>query len=237
MSADRIAEKVRALLDKAESTTFDAERETFLAAATRLMVRHQVDEAMLARAGRRSDRGAVGIRQLDGQAAGPYAIAHAAIAVAAATATGATTWRSDGAIVFAGFEDQLDASEAMYTSLLLQATLAVEREFTGGGRGRLSFTRNFLIGFGHRVGQRLRESAEEAKVEAERTDPGAGLALRDVGRAIEDHLEREGIGFRRDRVRVDPGTYGRGVRAGDHADIGRPGVGDGSGARPISGPT
>nr|WP_257908261.1 DUF2786 domain-containing protein [Janibacter limosus] len=44
----RVLERVRALLAKAESTTFEAEAETFTAGAQSLMARHSIDAALLA---------------------------------------------------------------------------------------------------------------------------------------------------------------------------------------------
>ena len=47
---DPVLERVRALLAQAESTTYEAEAETFTAKAQELMTRHAIDLAMLAEA-------------------------------------------------------------------------------------------------------------------------------------------------------------------------------------------
>ncbi len=44
---DPIAERIAALLDKAESTSYPAEADAFMAKAQELMARHAIDEAML----------------------------------------------------------------------------------------------------------------------------------------------------------------------------------------------
>lgn len=47
MDIKKIEEKVRMMLRKAESTNFEAERDTFLAAAEKLILKHQLDRALL----------------------------------------------------------------------------------------------------------------------------------------------------------------------------------------------
>src|SRR5262249_42684844 len=58
---ERILERVRALLAKAESTEFSEEAETFTAGAQKLMARHSIDYALLAHRGGHQD-GTVGRR-------------------------------------------------------------------------------------------------------------------------------------------------------------------------------
>lgn len=64
-----------------------------------------------------------------------------------------------------GYEGDLDAVELLATSLLAQATAAIARHGSrrdAAGRSRTrSFRRSFLYGFADRIGQRLRETAEQ----------------------------------------------------------------------------
>ena len=61
-----------------------------------------------------------------------------------------------------GFADELDAVEELYTSLLVQATVALRREgskLDGAGRSRTTrFRRSFLVAFASRIGRRLRDT-------------------------------------------------------------------------------
>jgi hypothetical protein len=66
----------------------------------------------------------------------------------------------------------LDAIELLHASLLAQATAAMARQGSrrdASGRSRTrSFRRSFLLGFGERIGQRLRAAAAGEATEDER---------------------------------------------------------------------
>lgn len=61
-----------------------------------------------------------------------------------------------------GFADELDAVEELFTSLLVQATVALRRagsKVDRDGRSRTTrFRRSFLVAFGVRIGSRLRDT-------------------------------------------------------------------------------
>lgn len=137
-SGSPMLDRVRALLAKAESTTFPAEAEALTGKAQELIARHSIDEALLA-AG--SERGDVpgGVR-LSTDA--PYAGAKALLVqeVAAANRCEAV-WSDDlGFATVLGWPADLVAVELLYTSLLVQATAAMlrgraeRRPGRGGGR-------------------------------------------------------------------------------------------------------
>jgi hypothetical protein len=122
----KITERVRALLAKAESTTFPDEAEAFTAKAQELIARHAIDLAMLGRD--RNDRSpagdAVGRRVLIDD---PYGKAKSMLLGAIAAANGCKTVWSSGmgiATVF-GAPNDIDAVELLFASLLTQATAAM----------------------------------------------------------------------------------------------------------------
>ena len=85
-----VLDKVRALLAKAESTTFDAEAEAFTAKAQELMARHRIDRAMFeAREHRRRPEEPVSRRFGVGD---PYADAKAMLLANVADANGCCAW-------------------------------------------------------------------------------------------------------------------------------------------------
>jgi hypothetical protein len=175
-AAGAVLDKVRALLAKAESTTFDAEAEAFTAKAQELMARHRIDRAVLDAGAERGEE-PVG-RRLSVE--DPYADAKAALLDGIAHANGCRAVWSKGlgfATVF-GFPDELDAVEELYTSLLVQATAALRREGSkhdAVGRSRTKrFRRTFLVAFGVRIRQRLRETVD-ATVEAASAETGTAL--------------------------------------------------------------
>ncbi len=167
----KILGKVRALLAKAESTTFSDEADALSAKAHQLMDRHAIDQAVLASSG--SDPGGGGQPEarrlcIDD----PYATAKAMLLsqVAGATRCDAVLTSSLALVTVFGFADDLDAVEILYTSLLVQATSAMLAAGTGGGdRSRYrsrSFRQSFLVAFSARIGERLREAAAATTAEA-----------------------------------------------------------------------
>ncbi len=199
----KLLERVRALLAQAESTPYEAEAETFSAAAQSLMARHSIDQALLARS-EPPGRAAAPIARRVGVDR-PYEAPKASLLHAVAEANRCrTVWsRHLGFATVVGFESDLEATETLYLSLLVQATHAMTghgSRATVGGRSRTrSFRQSFLLAYSHRIGQRLRE-ASDAEVDAARAqDPAAGTAagpgtdlvavLADRGRAVDDVVE------------------------------------------------
>ncbi|MER7072351.1 DUF2786 domain-containing protein [Terrabacter sp. NPDC000476] len=171
---ERILSRVRMLLAKAESTTFEAEAATFTAGAQSLMARHSIDAALLARhddaRGRRS--GPSGRRiGIDNPYDGPKA--SLLQAVASANRCRMVWSRELGFGTVVGFEADLEAVELLFTSLLVQATrtlaAAGSRTDPHGGSRTRSFRQSFLSAFAQRIGERLHEAtvAEEESAVAD----------------------------------------------------------------------
>ncbi|MFI5763634.1 DUF2786 domain-containing protein [Streptomyces sp. NPDC051563] len=180
----RMLGRIRALLAKAEATTFPEEAEALSAKAQELMARHTVDSALLAvKSGTAQIPGAcrIGVEA-------PYEEAKAVLLDAVASANRCrSVWNS--AYEFStvvGFESDLEAVELLYTSLLVQGTAAMTRAEAGqraGGRKRTkTFRQSFLLAYASRLGQRLAETAEHtvADTVAEAPDNLPALVARDV---------------------------------------------------------
>lgn len=236
---DRILQRVRALLAKAESTPYPAEAETFTAGAQSLMSRHSIDAALLAATAPGSAPAEpVATRvTLDP----PYESAKAALLSAVALANRCrTVWVTDlGSSTVVGFPTDVAAVETLYTSLLVQATSGMARagDLDGTPRGRSrGFRGSFLLGFANRVRERLRDAAE-----AETRAASAGgrdlvpvLAAReeDVDRRVRELFPGASSSGRRVNVPDEKGwVWGR--AAADQADVGRSGRLPGS---PVTGP-
>lgn len=156
-----ILAKIRALLAKAESTSFDAEAEALTAKAQELMTRHRIDRAVADR--QIANDEVVGRRiWIDN----PYPEAKSALLAGIATANGCrAVWTKNiGFATVFGFADELDGIEELFTSLLVQATAALRREgskLDHHGRSRTTrFRRSFLVAFAERISQRLRSAAD-----------------------------------------------------------------------------
>ncbi|WP_374970913.1 DUF2786 domain-containing protein [Terrabacter sp. BE26] len=167
---ERILSRVRMLLAKAESTTFEAEAATFTAGAQALMARHSIDAALLARGTDRPARGEAMGRRIGID--NPYEGQKASLLQAVASANRCrTVWsRELGFATVVGFETDLDTVELLFTSLLVQAnrTLAAAGSRTdvyGGSRTR-SFRQSFLAAFAHRIGERLQEARAREEAQA-----------------------------------------------------------------------
>lgn len=180
----RMLGRIRALLAKAEATTFPEEAEALSAKAQELMARHTVDAALLAvKSGSTQIPGAcrIGVEA-------PYEEAKAVLLDAVAGANRCrSVWNS--AYEFStvvGFESDLEAVELLYTSLLVQGTAAMTRAEAGqraGGRKRTkTFRQSFLLAYASRLGQRLAETAEHTVADTVAEAPGnlPALVARDV---------------------------------------------------------
>lgn len=184
---ERTLTRVRALLAKAESTTFEAEAEALAAKAQELITRHAIDQAVLAEPDRVGDPVSRRIHLDD-----PYADARATLVSAVAAANRCRSVYSPGLgwVTVIGYEADLDAVELLTASLLTQAVAGLARHGPvrdGRGRSRTrSFRRAFLFGFAARIGQRL-QAVSDAEVAA--TSDGDRARLLPVLAAREDRLQ------------------------------------------------
>ncbi|MFC1400514.1 MULTISPECIES: DUF2786 domain-containing protein [Streptacidiphilus] len=167
-SEPRMLGRIRALLAKAESTEFPDEAEALTAKAQQLMAQHSIDEALLAASsGSRAEPGAcrIGVDN-------PYEAPKALLLDAVAGANRATSlWTKElGFCTVVGFPADLEAVELLYTSLLVQATGAMNSAgIQGGGAGgsrTKGFRQSFLISYAARIRERLSGATAQATEEA-----------------------------------------------------------------------
>ncbi|MFF7300211.1 DUF2786 domain-containing protein [Streptomyces sp. NPDC008265] len=223
----RMLARIRALLAKAEATTYPDEAEALSAKAQELMVRHTVDEALLAASGK-------GPRQVPGACRigvePPYEEAKAVLLDAVATANRCrAVW--NGAFRFStvvGFESDLEAVELLHTSLLVQGMAAMTRaeaaQRSGGRKRTKTFRQSFLLAYASRLGRRLAETAEHTAAEA--ADNLPALVARDV--AVTSRAEEMFPRTTTARLRgaTDHAGWEDGTAAADRAHMGgsRPGL-------------
>ena len=152
--------RVRALLAKAESTTFSEEAEALSAKAQELMSRYSLERIVMESAGSvGSDPHPATARRmwLDN----PYVAAKALLVGAVAQANRCRTVLSEklGFTTVLGDEVDLEIVELLSTSLLVQATRAMVSagsQTTHAGRSRTrSYRQSFLIAYATRIGERL----------------------------------------------------------------------------------
>jgi len=159
---------IRALLAKAEATTFDAEAEAFTAKAQEMMTRHSIDAAVLASAAAGS-RLAAGVESRRVHIDNPYAEEKASFLAAIADVNGVRSiWVPHaGLCTVMGFPVDLQLTDLLFTSLLVQATRAAAAATASNRQlSTPSFRRAFLIAFAHRIAERLEAARSHVAAEA-----------------------------------------------------------------------
>jgi Protein of unknown function (DUF2786) len=173
---DKILSRVRGLLAKAESTTFEEEADALLSKAQELMARHAIDIAMLEalKVGGTNAPGAMARRMhIDD----PYFEAKTILLSVVGQANHCTSVTDTrlGLVTVFGFDADQDIVELLFTSLLAQATsamVAAGRSTDLGGTSRTkSFRRAFILAYASRIGERLAE-AKQAATQSAHTDLG-----------------------------------------------------------------
>jgi hypothetical protein len=182
-----VLEKVRALLAKAESTSFEHEADALTAKAQELMARHAIDEAVAGGLADASREKPVARRLAVDD---PYARAKSSLLAAIASANGVrAVWDEEQALMtLVGFESDIDGVDVLFTSLLMQASRAMlargrVRDTRGHSRTR-SFRQSFLVAFAQRIHERLVTAARQARQDAEQ-DLGRSLLPVLAGRSDE----------------------------------------------------
>jgi hypothetical protein len=227
---DPVLERIRNLLAKAESTTFEAEAMAFTAKAQELMTRHAIDAALVQGHTRADDR-PVAIRiPIDA----PYVNAKTMLLqiVAAAGRCRAVFQPSVSLSTVVGFPADLAAVEMLFTSLLVQAQTAMAdtaRRAPAGSRPRSqSFRSAFLAAYTNRIGVRLDEinAAVYADVEAERGSAFLPV-LRSRSAAVDDFVTDRFGTLTSSPVRrgYDAAGWASGTVAADNARLGSGEVG------------
>ena len=190
---ERILDKVRALLAKAESTEFPEQAEALSARAQELMAKHSIDQAVLA--ARKGHKDSPAGRRLPVD--NPYESPKASLLQTIAQANRCrTVWHKElGMSTVVGFPADVDAVELLFMSLLVQANTAMlragaKRDAYGLSRTR-AFRQSFLIAYAIRIGERLSQATEHAEQQAATASPGQDLlpVLRARRQAVDDAID------------------------------------------------
>ncbi|HWE90196.1 MAG TPA: DUF2786 domain-containing protein [Pseudonocardiaceae bacterium] len=216
----KILARVRALLAKAESTQFSAEAEALSAKAQELMNRHAFDRALLAADTQRPQTAESARLWLDN----PYVDAKSSLvaAIAKANRCRSVFYSKLGFVALVGEEMDLEITELLATSLLVQATRAMVAEGShttrhGTSRTR-SFRRSFLISYAARIGERLDEAAARAHDPAE--DARLLPVLANRSRVVDEAFEAMFSYTVRQSTSVTNGAgWHAGRAAADRADL------------------
>ena len=232
---DTMLEKVRKLLAKAEDPGCTAEEAAALNdKAAELIAKYGVDQALLAAAAPGVDP--VGDRVIAVHA--PYALDKAGLLATVAGALRCRTVRRKewqrGSYAYVmhlfGFASDLERTELLYTSLLVQASYGLAAAEVPGWEAPAAFRRSWLAGFTRAVGARLHQAELRAAAGAEAGSgrPSLALVLADrgdrVARRVEEAYPRLTTSPRR---RLSGSGLSGGYAAGQRADLGGVRVGGG----------
>ena len=234
----RVLGKIRALLAKAESTTFPEEAEALTAKAQELITRHAVDRVLLA-----ATTGSVDDQPLTHRVHidDPYASQKSTLLseIASANHSRSVYTPQFGIATLVGFAADLRAIELLFTSLLVQATAAMvqagDRAPSGGRARSRGFRSTFLSGYAIRIGQRLALATHAVETAADAASEGSllpVLSLRDeaIDRATSEAFPR----LRYKTTTVSDGAgWSAGTAAADRADLGGDRRVDGLGTRAL----
>ena len=233
---DALLARVRKLLVKAEADgVTQAEAQALTAKAAELMAKYGIDRALLAAVRPETDR--PDDRIID--VANPWARvqAHLLCGLAAALRCQCVILPHTGPgsrIHVFGFASDIERSDVLYTSLLLQMWQGLSAtEPPAWSRSPRAWRRSWLLGFATAVVARVRAAEQRAAQRAADAPAGSGpsaaLVLADRTEIIERTLRQAYPVTRTSRVTYSGSGYGTGYAQGQRADIGGSRLGKPSG--------
>lgn len=225
---EKMIGRVQALLAKAESTNFPEEADALFAKAQELMTRYAIDESLArgdARA-KRGDRPTLRTFTIDE----PYRSAKRSLLSAVASANDVTVIIGhQRGITLAGFASDIEVTEMLFASLLVQATREMQAAVAKYDPARLrAFRHAFLLAYGARIGERLRAARRAATEDAETSTGTSLVPLFAQRRGAVDAFVKERFPFA-GKARPTSVSHRGGIAAGaaaaDRADLGQRSIG------------
>jgi hypothetical protein len=230
MTDDKMLARIAALLRQAEGTDNTHEAEAFMAAAQRLATATSIDLAVArSHADQRTKAQTPVQRTITIGNAGARGLrTYVQLFVLIANANDVKCdIASNSTFVYAyGFAEDIDASHALYASLVMQMVRASELYIASGAHRptpTITARINFQLAFGARIGKRLAEAREEAQREATKSSdssPGTAIALRDKDIELKDYYRQTSAARGTWRATSATAGYSSAARrAGDRAGL------------------
>jgi hypothetical protein len=196
MSDDKMLARIAALLRQAEGTDNAHEAEAFMAAAQRLATATSIDLAVARAHSSERTKSQMPVQRTitigNAGTRGLRTYVQLFVVIANANDVKCDVASNSTFVLAYGFAEDIDASHALYASLVMQMVRASETYISSGAHRptpTITARINFQLAFGARIGQRLSEAREEAQREATRgrdSQPGTAIALRDKDIELKD---------------------------------------------------
>lgn len=180
-ATQKMLARIRALLAKAEGTDFPDEAEALSGKAQELMAKFSLDQALVDADPELDLPDDSGARRIWVET--PYVSAKAQLVGAVASANRCRTVSMDqlAVVTIVGAELDLQLTELLSTSLLVQANramLAAGKHFGQRGESRTrSFRQSFLMAYAQRIGERLQATTEATQAAVPEAEAGRLLPV------------------------------------------------------------
>jgi hypothetical protein len=196
MTDDKMLARIAALLRQAEGTDNTHEADAFMAAAQRLATATSIDLAVARSHSSNRTKAQMPVQRTitigNAGARGLRTYVQLFTVIAMANDVKCDV-ASNSTFVYAyGFGEDIDASHALYASLVMQMVRASEAYIASGAHRptpTITARINFQLAFGARVGKRLSEARDDAQRQATRlwrSKPGTAIALRNKDIELKD---------------------------------------------------
>lgn len=196
MTDDKMLARIAALLRQAEGTDNVHEAEAFMAAAQRLATATSIDLAVARSHSEQRTKAQTPVQRTitigEAGTRGLRTYVQLFVLISAANDVKCDVASNSTFVHAYGFAEDIDASHALYASLVLQMVKASEAYIASGAHRptpTITARLNFQLAFGARIGQRLSEAREEALAAATKSDdsrPGTAIALRNKDIELKD---------------------------------------------------
>ncbi|WP_421842860.1 DUF2786 domain-containing protein [Mycobacterium sp.] len=228
MADDKVLARIGALLRQAEGTDNTHEADAFLSAAQRLATAASIDLAVARTHAAERSRAQTPIqRTITIGVAGTRGLrTYVQLFVLIASANDVRCdVASNSTFLYAyGFTEDIDATHALYASLVVQMVRASDAYLASGAHRptpTITARLNFQLAFGSRVGQRLADARDQTRRDAakdSRRTPGTAIALRDKEVELSDYYRSASKARGTWRAaRASAGYSSAARRAGDRA--------------------
>jgi hypothetical protein len=228
MTDDKMLARIAALLRQAEGTDNTHEADAFMAAAQRLATATSIDLAVARSHSASRTKAQTPVQRTitigNAGARGLRTYVQLFTVIAQANDVKCDV-ASNSTFVYAyGFGEDIDASHALYASLVMQMVRASQAYISSGAHRptpTITARINFQLAFGARIGKRLSQAREEAQWEATRSrdsTPGTAIALRNKDIELKDFYRQTSPARGTWRATSATAGYSSAARrAGDHA--------------------